>query len=151
MEWIHDLQGTHFIIFSDSMSALESLASYNPRNPLTQLIQALLFRLPVVFCWIPGHVGIAGNERADAAAKHALSGPLERDLNLVPTDAFSTLRERLHATWQASWEQQDGNKLRAIKNTISTWHSVSRRNRREEVVLARLRIGHTHLTHPYLL
>ena len=26
----------------------------------------------VIFCWLPGHMGISGNERADSAAKAAL-------------------------------------------------------------------------------
>ena len=34
---------------------------------------------------------------------------------------------------------------------ISEWLPGFRLNRREEIILARLRIGHTHMTHSYLL
>src|SRR5207253_5881197 len=44
-----------------------------------------------------------------------------------------------------------GNKLRSLKADVSEWHSSFRASRREEVVIARLRVGHTYLTHNYLL
>ena len=43
-----------------------------------------------------------------------------------------------------------GNKLLEIKSTIGEHQSVVR-NIRKEVVLARLRLGHTRVTHSYLL
>ena len=39
----------------------------------------------------------------------------------------------------------------AIKSTIGEHQSVVRNIRKEEVVLARLRLGHTRVTHSYLL
>ena len=44
-----------------------------------------------------------------------------------------------------------GNKLLYIKPTIGEYQSVVRNIRREEVVLARLRLGDTRVTHSYLL
>ena len=44
-----------------------------------------------------------------------------------------------------------GNKLLDIKPTIGEYQSVVRNFRKEEVVLARLRLGHTRVTHSYLL
>ena len=53
--------------------------------------------------------------------------------------------------WQTSWNNSIGNKLLDIKPTIGEYQSVVRNIRREEVVLARLRLGHTRVTHLYLL
>ena len=52
--------------------------------------------------------------------------------------------------WQTSWNNSIGNKLLDIKPTIGEYQSVVR-NIRKEVVLARLRLGHTRVTHSYLL
>ena len=53
--------------------------------------------------------------------------------------------------WQTSWNNSIGNKLLDIKPTIGEYQSVVRNIRREEVVLARLCLGHTRVTHSYLL
>ena len=45
----------------------------------------------------------------------------------------------------------DYNKLRSIKNSISSWSSSRQKNRHHEVMLTRLRIGHTRLTHEHLM
>ena len=51
--------------------------------------------------------------------------------------------------WQTSLNNSIGNKLLDIKPTIGEYQSVVR-NIRREVVLARLRLGHTRVTHSYL-
>ena len=52
--------------------------------------------------------------------------------------------------WQISLNNSIGNKLLEIKPTIGEHQSVVR-NIRKEVVLAQLRLGHTNITHSYLL
>ena len=49
--------------------------------------------------------------------------------------------------WQTSWKNSIGNTLFEIKLTIVEYQSVVR-NIRKEVVLARLHLGHTSITHP---
>ena len=46
--------------------------------------------------------------------------------------------------WRNEWQNTNGNKLRVIKDSISVWPSSQQRVRKDSVVLARLRIGHTH-------
>ena len=50
--------------------------------------------------------------------------------------------------WQTSWNNSIGNKLLYIKPTNGEY---ARNIRKEEVVLARLCLGHTRVTHSYLL
>ena len=45
--------------------------------------------------------------------------------------------------WQTSWNNSIGNALLDIKPTIVEYQSVVRNIRKEEVVLARLHLGHT--------
>ena len=56
--------------------------------------------------------------------------------------------------WQILWNNSVGNKLfeiKPVKPVIGQSQPVVRNVRQEEVVLARLRIGHTLITHSYLL
>ncbi|GFY63671.1 peptidyl-alpha-hydroxyglycine alpha-amidating lyase 1 [Trichonephila inaurata madagascariensis] len=65
----------HFCVYTDSMSALESLHSLTERGHPTVMEILLLLRklerkdFDIIFSWVPGHVGILGNERADNAAR----------------------------------------------------------------------------------
>ena len=53
--------------------------------------------------------------------------------------------------WQTLWNNSIGNKLLDIKPNISEYQSVIGNITKEEVVLARLRLGHTRVTQSYLL
>ena len=70
----------NFIIFSDSKSALQAISGRDWTHPLVLYILEHLNWLVhyqekrILFYWIPSHVGIRGNEKADAAAKAGLSG-----------------------------------------------------------------------------
>ena len=104
------------------------------------------------FCWLPSHIGISGNEEADKAAKDALS--LEILPFKVPSNDFKPLIHKFIKTvWQQSWNDpaNRNNKLFAIKPGLGEWLPGLRINRREEIILARLRIGHSYITHSYLL
>jgi len=53
--------------------------------------------------------------------------------------------------WQDSWDQQIHNKLLEIHSLVSKTSCSYGQNRKEQVVLTRCRIGHSRLTHSYLL
>jgi len=105
----------------------------------------------VVLCWIPSHVGIIGNELADAAAIRSANAHCTRRLSLPARDFYRNISVYLHNKWQSSWDAVLGDKLKVLKPRLGAWQSCSRRSRREEVILCRLRLGHTYFTHRYLL
>ena len=49
--------------------------------------------------------------------------------------------------WQREWDTAVNNKLHATKPLIGEQPSAYRSVRRDEVVLSRLRLGHSYLTH----
>ena len=67
------------IIFSNSKSALQAILGQDWMHPLVLKVLERLHWLVryqekrVLFYWIPSHVGIRVNEKADAAAKAGLS------------------------------------------------------------------------------
>jgi kelch-like protein 2/3 len=95
-------------------------------------------------------VGIKGNERADAEAKAALQFPVS-DCKVPHSDFKQLVSLHVRKVWQTQWDQVPFNKLQSIKNTIGDTKLTGIARRRDEVVLHRARIGHTHLTHCYLL
>ena len=93
---------------------------------------------------------VRGNERADSAAKSALD--LTPDKSRIPyTDLKPTINIFLHTKWQQQWSNNIHNKLFQIQPTLVEWRPVSRKSRREQVVISWLRIGHTRLTHSFIL
>lgn len=143
------------LIITDSASSLQALQSARP-SPLALLILDTFSSLPVhcsvVFLWCPSHIGISvGNTKADQAAKQALSIPLVPPQISPLNDVISILTLSVFRLWQASWQSSIHNKFLAIKPSLGQWSTPTRASRREEVVLARLRLGHTRATHGYLL
>ena len=93
---------------------------------------------------------LQGNEMVDQQAKASLS--LEPYPFMIPFSNFKpSINKYILEQWQTSWNNSIGNKLFDIKPTTGEYKSVVRNIRREEVVLARLRLGHTRVTHSYLL
>ena len=153
-EYIRISNKEHFTIYSDSLSCLQSIRNMNIDHPYILDIVKTYYLLTkqnkmVEFCWIPSHIGIPGNTKADKAAKDALSYNIT--LFRIPyTDLKYLIRLYVNSLWQNYWDFHDTNKLYSIQCKINKSSNIILK-RDDEVIISRLRIGHSKLTHSYLL
>ena len=107
----------------------------------------------VEFCWLPSHVGISGNEKADDLAKAGLNLDEPRRLKVPFTDFKTNISDFIKQQWQNRWDYKHRVrtlKLHYITPLIKPFY-MDVLSRRDEVIIHRLRIGHTRLTHRYLM
>ena len=142
-------------IFTDSKSVLLALEATNHTNDTIAKIseywvEAKSKEIEINLCWSPGHVGIDGNESADILAKEAtLDG--EEILPPISLQEYASLiREKQKAIWQSEWDNQNA-KLRVYKPSVSSMTLLPIKNRKEETIIRRLRLGHIRTTHEFLL
>jgi len=103
----------------------------------------------IIFCWIPGHSRIKGNIAANNAAKSTTTLPITH-LSLPASDFFPCIKKHINHRWQTLWQSFPNNKLYKIHSSISTIPPIHSFNRKDQVLINRLMIRHTRLTHSHL-
>ena len=78
-----------------------------------------------------------------------LSKAQPEKFELPCTDVFMKIQPFISSLWQERWDKEVGNKLHAIKPQIDEKYYSGCTNRKDEVIINRLRIGHTRLTHSF--
>ena len=152
---IKNLTDKSCILYSDSMSSLQAIKSAKVDDKRIGTIYEILHRLKekaidVSFCWIPGHANIRGNEIADKKAKEARNLNEMRSLEVSSSDCKSYIKEKIYESWESRWRQlTDNRKLKSVQQTIR--RKIPKLSRMDEIKLTRLRIGHTRLTHSFIL
>ena len=149
---IRDQSEKQFIIYSDSLSVLKSLKDLHHRNPLIQQILKKYYYLSVskdiIFCWLPSHNNIRGNELADLEAKSALSLMISNfkiiTLTLNPTSVNTlttnvNLFGKINNKCQSVWEKQTQNKLNEIKPNFNSKCAFFNCSRKEQTKITRCR------------
>ena len=127
-----------FIIFSDSLSVLKSLRNKKLENPLivklVSILNTMSSQKEIIRYWIPSHIGVSGNERADSAAKSALD--LRPGNISIP---YTNLKPQINIFFLTKWQQRRNNhihnKLFQIKPTLREWRLAFRKSRKEKVII----------------
>ena len=150
-------QPKNFIIYTDSLSAVESLRNKTFETKNVKRFYNLLKKIPpqtqLVIAWVPSHVGISGNEKADRLAKAALTSSSAAHSRVCWSDLKPRVDTYICTAWQALWNDETRNKLYEIRPNLkeSLCNTTQPLYRKQETVMTRLRIGHTWITHSYLL
>ena len=155
VQYIQRHPSNRTVIYSDSLSCLQALQNRNLNHPIIRDIIQMLTYLKEVgsiieFCWIPGHIGIKGNEKADKIAKEVIDQPIY-DVKLPFSDLKPRICRYVNSIFQDRWNNCCTNKLHEIKENFSPTMQLYSNNRKDDVKLTRLRIGHTRLTHRHYL
>ena len=110
------------MIITDSLSSLQALKSQKLNNPVVSNILHMCHYLSghkdIIFCWVPSHIGIQGNERADVLAKAALDKT--KQFYYIPyTDFKYNISVYLDDILQGGWNINVTSKLFEVHKSLS--------------------------------
>jgi ribonuclease HI len=157
LEWIDDVKPEDVVIFSDCMSAIGAISSFNQDNKIVCDIQRLHLSLhaqgiKVEIVWVPGHIDVFGNEWADLVAKKALDRKVvDIPVKLNKSECKSVFKKQMKKDWQKEWSKY---KSTDILKIISSEIKLSMPNwkvpRDWEIQFHRLRLGKCRFLKSYL-
>ena len=152
-----DLVKHDIVVYSDSMSCLQAIEGEDTENPLICHIMNLLWALSdkgtrVRICWVPSHCGIEGNEIVDQLAKETIDHDVDPLATVHYADLKPVVNSYIQQGVQIKWDVSiHGRDLYLLKPTLGPPKKFKHRTRAKEVVITRLRIGHTKATKSHIL
>ena len=106
--------------------------------------------ITVVLAWVPGHVIIRINQKTDTLTKEATKMTITT-LKLPFTDYKTKIKHYIRRKRQTLWDMFPNIKLYGHQPSIKLETREPLPNWRQDIILSRIRIGHSYLTHAYLL
>lgn len=101
--------------------------------------------------WAPGHASIEGNEIADLNAKEALKNSVINNNWFIFSDYIRQIKNYIYEIWSDEWSTLQNNKLFEILPSPTKKFSNLGLNRKDKQKITRLRIGHSNITHKFLI
>ena len=151
LKFLQNIDG-QYILYSDSLSCIRALQSLAPSSHyLISKIVSLILTLPshkVVIEWVPSHVGIPGNDRADHLARTAITYPHITNLPHIPPELCPVIMSSYYQLWSDHWTSLPL-PLRSFKPSLmpTAFTDIPRST---QVGLTRLRLGVCLFTHRHL-
>ena len=142
------IKGRKIVILTDSLSSVTSIRNKCSSRPdlLKQILTTIgmLTDFKIAIVWIPSHVNITGNEKADELAKNALDKQnIDSNILLGKSEIYSLIRQRINKHWQNLWDTLST--YWSTKLNIETNHRLTIYNSslRKDKIIGRIRMGTT--------
>ena len=138
LEYIAENDSSDFLICTDSASCLSALRNAESGNFLVQNVRE-------------NHCGMFGNEAADASAREAAKSNQIGTLPVCHLDWRKSSSQDLRFNFNLEWLKIANRKIKKVRSSFFCKSPVPKFTKRNLVVLNRLRIGHTNITHIHLI
>lgn len=94
--------------------------------------------LETVLVWVPAHIGVRGNERADKCTKKAREkGKIDMTVAFSKRQIKSIVKHKMKQRWQKQWEEEKtGRWYYGIQRQVGGMRKSSG-NREEEAAISR--------------
>jgi len=156
---IESAENRKAVIFSDAKSVLDAVSSSGKKYdnyliPLIKLKYHLLSAagFSIQFVWIPSHVGIVGNESADAVAKRAARNGHKPKFKIPHTDLFFPTKRRMEIQFCSLLEEAFRQKgilyfFHFYHLSPKSWFYKYKLSREQIVTINRIRSNHYNLNY----
>ena len=140
-------------VATDSKSSIQAIINTSSKHEIVKKIRSKSteFNTNIQLCWTPSHVDIAGNEKADKEAKKIIDHDVISPRRIPRSDYKPLIKYAIKDKWREEWRALTRNKYRRLTENPQPLPGSCSRNRQWERTLARLRLGHSHLTHSFLM
>ena len=129
------------IIVTDSLSSLQAIENYQSHFLIMRINEKLQHHKGnIIFLWVPSHMGIEDNEKADRAAGEAITSGVRIELGMTAQEACNVAANQISLRAKAMWQTQPffTVKVNPEFKPDSVYKLLSRR---EQVILSRLRLN----------
>ena len=157
LKYIEVLGTLKSVIVTDSKSAINAIKNTDNNHPIIQEIVETynkVCKIPeaeIFLLWCPSHSGIPGNEEADEIAKNDIKLNQEDGVNIVHSEFLKKATKKFKQQDNENWKANAFKRILNIHENLYDQNLALLFNRNDQVVLSRIAIGHTNLTHIHLI